>query len=111
MGYFRDFEFKLGETRQAPEAFLAAQSGDCDDFAALAAAILREKKYTTRLIAIFMPHQTHVVCYVEEVHGYLDYNCRKEPCTVQSAGGKIEEVADKVAAYFRTTWRYASELT
>jgi hypothetical protein len=107
--YFRDFEFKLGACRQAPKDFLAAQSGDCEDFACLAAEILREKKYSTKLIAVFMKGQTHVVCYVDEIHGYLDYNLRKEACAIQLASGKLEEIADKVAAYFRTPWRSASE--
>jgi hypothetical protein len=60
--YFRDFEFKLRENRQAPKDFLATQSGDCDDFACLAAEILQEKRYTRKLIAVFMKGQTHVVC-------------------------------------------------
>ena len=111
MSYFRDFEFKLNDKRQAPEKFLASRSGDCDDFAALAAEVLREKKYTTRLIAVFMKDQTHVVCYVEEVHGYLDFNRRAEACPVQSAGGKLEEVADRVAASFHSAWRSVCEFT
>jgi hypothetical protein len=94
--YFRDFEFKLGAARQAPESFLAAE-------------VLREKRYTTKLVAVFMEGQTHVVCYVEEAHGYLDYNLRKEASSIQLASGKLEEIADKVAAYFRTPWRSASE--
>jgi hypothetical protein len=107
--YFRDFDFKLGAVRQAPESFLAAKAGDCDDFACLAAEVLREKHYTTKLVAVFMQGQTHVVCYVDEIHGYLDYNLRKEASAVQGASGKLEEIADKVAAYFRTPWRSASE--
>ncbi|HVM50808.1 MAG TPA: transglutaminase-like domain-containing protein [Candidatus Acidoferrum sp.] len=109
--YFRDFEFKLGETRQAPEAFLAARCGDCDDYACLASEVLREKHYTTKLVAVFMKGQTHVVCYVDEIHGYLDYNLRKQTPGVQLANGKLEEIADKVAAYFRSSWRSASEVT
>ena len=111
MTYFRDFQFAPGESRQAPEVFLATKSGDCEDFASLAAEILQEKKYTTTLIAVSMNGQAHVVCYVKEVHGYLDYNLRKEPCAVQPAEEKLEAVAEKVAAYFRTLWRYASEFT
>jgi hypothetical protein len=107
--YFRDFAFKLGQDRQAPKDFLAARSGDCDDFACLAAEVLGEKKYTTKLVAVFMQGQTHVVCYVEEVHGYLDYNLRKEASAVQAAGDSLEEIADKVAAYFRNPWGSASE--
>jgi Transglutaminase-like superfamily len=109
--YFRDFEFKLGQDRQAPRDFLAARSGDCDDFACLAAEVLREKKYTTRLVAVFMKGQTHVVCYVDEVHGYLDYNLRKEASAVQPATAKLEDIAGKVAAYFRNRWLSASEFT
>ena len=109
--YFRDFAFKLGQDRQAPKDFLAARSGDCDDFACLAAEILGEKKYTTKLVAVFMQGQTHVVCYVEEVHGYLDYNLRKEASALQPASAKLEDIADKVATYFRNPWRSASEFT
>ena len=107
--YFRDFAFKFGETRQVPSDFLAARTGDCEDFAGLASEILREKNYTTKLVAVFMKGQTHVVCYVDEIHGYLDYNLRKEASAVQLADGKLEEIADKVASYFRSPWHSASE--
>jgi len=107
--YFRDFDFKLGEVRQPPKDFLAARSGDCDDFACLAAEILREKKYTTKLVAVFMKGQTHVVCYVDEIHGYLDYNLRKQASAIQTASADLEDIADKVAAYFRNPWGSASE--
>lgn len=108
---FADFEFKLGEERQSPETFLAKRCGDCDDFACLAAQILGERKYTTRLVAVFMKEQTHVVCYVEEAHGYLDYNRRKECSPLQTTGGALKEIATAVAASFRTPWLYASEFT
>jgi hypothetical protein len=111
MNYFRDFQFQLREKRQSPEVFLATQSGDCDDFAILAAEVLHEKNYTTRLIAVFMEGQTHVVCYVDEIHGYLDFNRRRDSSPVQAADGSLEDVADKVAAYFRTPWRSVSEFT
>ena len=107
--YFRDFAFKLGDTRQAPEDFLALRSGDCEDYASLAAEVLRRRTYTTKLIAVFMDGQTHVVCYVDEVHGYLDYNLRKEATTIQGSSGTLEDIADKVAAYFRAPWRSVSE--
>jgi hypothetical protein len=111
MAYIRDFQFKLGEKRQSPEVFLETRTGDCDDFASLAAEILREKKFTTRLIAVFMDGQTHVVCYVEEIKGYLDYNRRAETSVIQPTNGKLEDMADKVAAWFRTAWRCVSEFT
>ena len=109
--YFRDFKFKLYAERQDPKVFLSSRCGDCDDFACLADEILRRRNYTTRLIAIFMDGQTHVVCYVDQIRGYLDYNCRGEPSAVQYADDRIDAVADKVAAYFRVPWRYASEFT
>jgi len=111
ISYFRDFKFKLGEKVQSPEMFLASQSGDCDDFASLASEILRERKYTTRLIAVFMDGQTHVVCYVEEIKGYLDYNHRNERSAIQATTGDLEDVANKVATFFRLPWRCASEFT
>ena len=111
IGHFRDFKFRLGEKVQSPEIFLAAQSGDCDDFASLAAEILRERKYTTRLIAVFMDGQTHVICYVEEIKGYLDYNRRGDLTAVQTTTGNLEDMADKVAAFFRLPWRCVGEVT
>jgi len=111
ISYFRDFKFQLGERVQPPEIFLAAQSGDCDDFASLAADILREKKYTTRLIAVFMDGQTHVICYIEEIKGYLDYNHRQDRNGVQATTGDLEDMADQVAAYFRSPWRCVGEIT
>lgn len=111
IGYFRDFKFQLGEKVQAPEIFLAAQSGDCDDFASLVAEILRERKYTTRLIAVFMDGQTHVICYVEEIKGYLDFNHRQDRTAVQATTGDLEDMADKVAAFFRSPWRCVGEVT
>jgi hypothetical protein len=109
MAYFRDFEFKLDPELQDPEVFLATRSGDCDDFASLAATLLSEKQYTTQLVAVFMDGRTHVVCYVQEVHGYLDYNCREQSAPLQTTDGKLEDIADKVAAYFRQTWRCVAE--
>jgi hypothetical protein len=111
MAYFCDFEFKLGDVLQSPEVFLATKSGDCDDFATLAADILNEKKYTTRLVAVFMDSQTHVVCYVEEIKGYLDFNLRNQSITVQPSNGDLDDIAGKVAKFFRADWRYVSEFT
>ncbi len=52
--------------------FLASRSGDCDDPAMFVADLRREKGYSTRLVAVFMPHDVHVVCYVAETNSYLD---------------------------------------
>ena len=109
--YFHDFQFKLGAQVQKPESFLAGRAGDCEDFAVLAAELLRERKYTTRLIAVFMEHQTHVICAIDEIHGYLDYNRRQELSPVQGTDGSLEDIANKVADYFRAPWRCVSEFT
>src|SRR4051794_15270885 len=72
--YFQGFHFELNEKIQAPDVFLARETGDCDDYATLAADLLKERGYTTRLLVVFMPKNTHVVCYVEETKSYLDFN-------------------------------------
>jgi hypothetical protein len=108
--YFRDFEFKFHTDVQSPEAFLATQSGDCDDFSTLAAAVLREKGYTPRLITVRMPGVTHVVCYIEETKSYLDYNNRGVERMV-SSGSEIEAIAESVAKSYRLSWTSASEFT
>ncbi len=109
--HFSQFEFKLRDKVQTSEVFLASRSGDCDDFATLAATVLREKKYTTRLIVVFMNGQTHVVCYVEEIKGYLDYNYRQRATAVQATNGDLEDIADQVAAWFRSRWSSVSEFS
>ena len=108
MSYFRDFDFKLVPVLQSPDAFLAAKAGDCADFASLADEVFRQKHYTTELIAVFMNGQTHVVCYLKEAHGYLDYNRRREVPGLQPSDGSLEDIANQVAAYFRTNWSSAA---
>jgi hypothetical protein len=109
MAYFRDFSFKLGDQLQDPDVFLDTRTGDCDDFASLAEVLLRERNFTTQLIAVFMDGQTHVVCYVQEVQGYLDYNLRGRDIPLQPSSGQLEDIADQVSAYFRTPWRSVAE--
>lgn len=111
MAYFADFKFELSRQVRQPETFLAARSGDCDDFAALAADLLREKGYSTRLVVVFMPHDVHVVCYVAESHCYLDYNRRKQTAPLVTCKGDLECIAASVAESFRSPWRSASEFT
>ena len=109
--YFADFKFALGRDVRAPEAFLASQSGDCDDFATLAADVLRDKGYSTRLVVVYMPNDVHVVCYVAETHSYLDYNCRKQASPLVKCEGALEAIAARVAESFRAQWRSVSEFT
>jgi hypothetical protein len=111
MGYFADFKFELGHQVRQPETFLANRSGDCDDFATLAADLLREKGYSTRLVVVFMPQDVHVVCYVAESHSYLDYNRRKQASPLVKCEGDLGAIAASVAESFRSTWRSASEFT
>lgn len=108
---FADFKFRLSERVQKPEEFLARKAGDCDDFATLAAEVLRRKGYRTRLIVVHLAQDTHVVCYVSEIKGYLDYNCRHQPHPVVASDGSLTDVGQKVAASFRSAWRSASEFT
>ena len=110
LAYFSDFKFQLHEQVQAPEAFLASGCGDCDDFASLAAVLLANRGYTTRLVAVFMEKEVHVVCYVAQTNNYLDYNHRKDRILIPSTG-ELADIADKVAASFRSRWLSVSEVT
>ena len=109
--YFADFQFRAAGEVQAPENFLATASGDCDDYATLAADVLAEKGYTTRLISVRMPHTTHVVCYVAETHCYLDYNQRAFLIRTVPSDGTLPRVARQVARSFAADWTAATEFT
>ncbi len=111
MSYFSDFKFQLGSEVRKPDVFLSSQAGDCDDFASLAAQVLREKGYTTRLVAVFMPEAVHVVCYVAETNSYLDYNCRALASPLVKCDSSLSAIATSVAASFRLPWRSVSEFT
>jgi hypothetical protein len=108
---FAQFKFKLFDGVQPREKFLASEKGDCDDFATLAADVLREKGYHTRLIAVFMPTQVHVVCAVTETKAYLDYNNRGLTSPLVPTDGSLADIAEKVARSFHTSWRCVSEYT
>lgn len=108
---FANFKFKLFDQVQPREVFLSTQTGDCDDFATLAADVLREKGYSTRLIAVFMEKQAHVVCYVKETGAYLDYNNRGKAVPLVSTDGHLSDVADKVAKSFHAAWSGVMEYT
>ena len=111
MTHFADFKFELGREVRPPETFLANRAGDCDDFATLAADLLREKGYSTRLVVVYMPHDVHVVCYVAETNSYLDYNRRKQASPLVKCKGELEAIAASVAQYFRCPWRSVAEFT
>lgn len=109
--YFKDFEFVFHAEIQDPQVFLSTRSGDCDDYATLAATILREKGYTPRLIAVRMPGIVHVVCYIEESGAYLDYNRRHCRSQMIKSVDSLPEIARKVAKSFGAPWASASEFT
>lgn len=108
---FSDFDFKFRAQVQDHRVFLATESGDCDDYATLAAAVLSQKGYTPRLITVRMPNLVHVVCYIEETKSYLDYNNRGYASRTVSCGSSIEEIAGKVAKSSNLRWSSASEFT
>ena len=111
MAHFTDFKFQPGRQVRPAETFLASRSGDCDDFATLAADLLREKGYSPRLVVVFMPHDVHVVCYVTETRSYLDFNRRKQPAPLVKCDGDLGAIAARVAQSFRSPWRSVSEFT
>lgn len=108
---FQDFKFQPGRDVSQPAAFLQRKAGDCDDFATLAADVLREHGYSTRLVVVYMPHDVHVVCYVGETNSYLDFNRRKKASPLVKCKADLSAIAASVAGSFRTQWRSASEFT
>jgi hypothetical protein len=108
---FANFKFERHDQVQAPQMFLAHQAGDCDDYATLAAEVLREKGYTTRLVSVRMAEDIHVVCYIEETRCYLDFNNRIYLVKTVSSDGSLKDIANKVAKSFDTRWFSASEFT
>jgi hypothetical protein len=95
---------------QAPETFLQRKCGDCADFANLASLVLTHGGYTTKLVVVMMSKQTHVVCYVKEAGGFLDYNHRSDAHPVIASDGSLEDIADKVASDFRAQWQMTSAI-
>jgi hypothetical protein len=108
---FSSFAYQFRAEVQDPRAFLATETGDCDDYATLAAMVLREKGYTPRLITVRMPNLVHVVCYIEETKSYLDYDNRSYFSRTVSCGNSIEEIARKVARANGRNWTSASEFS
>ena len=107
---FRNFDYARHDEVQDPETFLFTRSGDCDDYATLAADILAERGYTTHLITVRTDFDAHVVCYVEETGSYLDYNHRSYFFfrTVRCSNS-LEKIAKKVARSLRQEWTSVAE--
>jgi len=109
--HFANFKFQFRAQIQSPETFLATKSGDCDDFATLAADILRRKGYTPHMITVRTKKVVHVVCYIEETKAYLDFEKRKHPNRLVGASHSLAEIAQKVAESFNAQWTSVSEFT
>ncbi len=109
--YFADFKFKFHEEVQDHDVFLSTKSGDCDDYATVAADVLACQGYTPRMIAVRMKSETHVVCYLKECKGYLDYNCRKDHNPIVPCSPVITDIARKVALSFGHDWVATYEFT
>ena len=109
--YFKDFEFKFHPEVQPHNQFLSTRSGDCDDYATVAADALERHGYTPRMIAIRMKGETHVVCYIEETHSYLDYNTRKDANPLVPCSPDITAIARNVAQGFGRDWVATYEFT
>ena len=107
---FADFTFELGDQVQDPETFLQRKRGDCDDFASLAATVLKGRGYNPKVVVVMMDGATHVVCYVKEAHGFLDFNHRADSHPIIESDGSLEDIAEKVSTYFRVRWHMASEI-
>ncbi|MSU61488.1 MAG: hypothetical protein EXS31_03680 [Pedosphaera sp.] len=107
--HFANFRFRFDPKVQQPDAFLSARAGDCDDYAILAARVLKSRGFTPRLISVRMPHEVDVVCYVEEVEGYLDFNERKSGDGIVRCANSLETIAAKVTGSFDAEWEYVCE--
>lgn len=106
---FAGFAFELSEQPQDADIFLQRKRGDCDDFASLASRLLTERGYKTKLVAVMMEQQTHIVCYVTEARGFLDFNHRADAHPIIKSDGSLADIAQKVAGDFRSRWQMASE--
>lgn len=109
--HFSKFRFTFHADVQKPEDFIASGAGDCDDYSTLAAAELSARGYHPRLIAVRLEQVVHVVCYVAEANGYLDFNKRAKGSGIVSSGSNLNEIADAVAKSFKSSWSSVSEFT
>ncbi len=108
--HFSNFEYQYHEELQIVKVFLLTESGDCKDYAILADQVLRPKGYDTKLIEVRMPGSlSHVVCYVIQEKGYLDYNNRSYFNKIVHCGPTIRQVAGSVSKSFKGNWTSASE--
>jgi hypothetical protein len=108
---FSKFRFVFRSDVQKPEEFLASEEGDCDDYSTLADSELTSRGYRTRLISVRLKNVVHVVCYVAEANGYLDYNLRAKGTGLVACGPSLSAIADSVAKSMSSSWHSVSEFT
>ena len=108
---FAAFKFELRPEIQPPKKFLERRAGDCDDFATLAADVLRARGYTPHLVEVRMPGYLHAVCYVAETRSYLDYNRRGSFRRAVPCNGSLTDIAARVARSFHTEWTAVAEFS
>ena len=87
------------------------KAGDCDDYSTLASSELSARGYQTHLVSVRLKNVVHVVCYITEANGYLDYNLRAKGSGIVHCGPSLAEIADAVAKSFDSTWSSVSEFT
>ena len=109
--HFSKFRYEFRPDVQRPEEFLASQSGDCDDYSTLAATELGARGYNARLVSVRVKGLVHVVCYVAEANGFLDYNNRAKGSGLVACGPNLDDIADAVAVSFKSSWTSVSEFT
>ncbi len=108
---FSQFKFELRAEVQPPEKFLERRAGDCDDFATLAAGVLRARGYTPHLVEVRMPGYLHAVCYIAETRSYLDFNRRGSFRRAVPCDGTLTDIAARVARSFHTEWTAVAEFS
>jgi hypothetical protein len=108
---FSKFRFVFRSDVQKPEEFLATEEGDCDDYSTLADSEFTARGYRTRLISVRLKNVVHVVCYVAEANGYLDYNLRSKGTGLVACGPALSAIADSVAKSMNSSWHSVSEFT
>ncbi len=110
---FEDFEYEFSAPVLPADVFLAQRSGDCDDYAVLAAYVLRLKGYHPRLIQVQLvgTNVDHAVCYISEQKVYLDYNNRKYTFNLEKSRPTVRDIANAVADSLEQNWTTAFEFT
>lgn len=110
--HFERFEYEFHPEVQPPDVFLESQTGDCDDYAILAAYVLKRKNIGAKLVRVSLVGRVaHDVCYVIPNQGYLDYNNRKYASTIEGCRQRLRAIAAQVADSFEANWTSISEYT